>query len=186
MNRKEAELLDRRTGEYLFQTAKAFHMDESFAASIMEQHLEIIPESDKKEIVFLGTDSFSVKPGNIKLDMKKLLAACAELFVSVNAPENIFNYIQLALMAFMFAAKTTVKTLNSDCAVIIYTLAQLGACESYVAEKRLEEAALRTCTETGRPPISDFRDSLNQLLELQVIKMEDGKVSLQETVWGRI
>lgn len=186
MNRKDAEILDQRASKYLLETAKGMHIEEAYAARIMEQYLEIIPEIEKKDIVFLGTDSFSLKPGNIKLDMRKLLIASAELFASFNVPENIFNYIQLALLAFMFTAQITIKRLNNDCAVIVYVLDQLGAYESFVTEEELKKETVDICNKEGRSFISDFKETINQLLEMKVIRMEEGKIALNEVVWGKI
>ena len=186
MNRKDAEMLDQRVNKYLLEMAKEMNVEKSFAELIIGQYLEIIPENEKKDIVFLGTDSLSLKPGNIKLDIKNLLVACAELFASFNIPENSFNYIQLALLAFMFAAKVTMKSLNSDCAIIVYALDQLGAYELFVTEEQLKKEAESISSKAGKSSICDFEETINQLLKMKVIRMEDGKIALNEMVWGKI
>lgn len=79
MNREEAERLDRGTRAYLRELSQELNVDDIFGVEIMEQYLEIIPEVHRKDMIFLGTNSFSLKPGNIKLDLKKLISAGIEL-----------------------------------------------------------------------------------------------------------
>lgn len=186
MDRGEAEAWNQKTRDYLIKMSQELDIQEIFVSWIMERNLEIIPEISKKNMILLGTDSFSLKTGNIKLDMKCLMMAGAELFASVSVPENVFNYIQLALLAFMFAAKVAIKKLNKDCSVVVYALDQLNAYDFYVDEERLKMEADETCEEKGREAISDLTEAINQLLEMHVIRMRDGKIALNESVWGEI
>lgn len=186
MDRYEAEAWNRQIRDYLIKVSQELDIEEDFVSRIMEQYLEIIPETSKKNMIILGTDSFSLKAGNVKLDMKCLMMAAAELFVSVSVPENIFNYIQLALLAFMFAAKVAVKKLNKDCSVVVYALDQLNAYDFYVDEEQVKVKADKICEENGREELSDITELMNQLLEMRVIRMRDGQIALNESVWGKI
>ena len=186
MNREEAERLDRETREYLREMSQELNVDDAFGVEIMEQYLEIIPEVHRKDMIFLGTNSFSLKPGIIKLDLKKLISAGIELVVSVSMPESIFNYIQLALNAFLFAGKVGVRKLDENSATVVYVLDQMKAYDHYVEEERVIERARNVLKEKGKEEILDYSEIINQLLNMQAIRMEDGCISLNEVVWGKI
>lgn len=186
MDRGEAEAWNQKTRDYLTKVSQELDIQEIFVAHIMERNLEIFPEISKKNMILLGADSFSLKPGNVKLDIKCLMMAGVEFFVSVGVPENVFNYIQLALLAFMFAAKIAIKKLNKDCSMVVYALNQLNAYDFYVDEERLKKEADKICKERGREDIADLTEVINQLLEMHVIRMRDGQIALNESVWGEI
>lgn len=186
MDRGEAEAWNQKTRDYLTKVSQELDIQEVSVSWIVERNLEIIPEISKKNMILLGTESFSLKPGNVKLDIKGLMIAGAELFVSVGVPENVFNYIQLALLAFMFAAKVSIKKINKDCSVAVYALNQLNAYDFYVDEEQLKKETDKICKEKGRVGISDLTEAINQLLEMHVIRMRDGQIALNEIVWGKI
>ena len=186
MNREEAERLDRETKEYLSGMSQELKVNEVFGTEIMDRYLEIIPEVRRKDMIFLGTNSFSLKPGNIKLDLKNLISAGIELAVSVSMPESIFNYIQLALLALIFVGKVGIKELDSNCAVVVYALNQLNAYDVYVEEEKVIEKVKSICKEKGNNGSMDFPEIINQLLKLQAVRMENEKIALNETVWGKI
>lgn len=186
MNREEAERLDRETREYLREMSQELNVDDAFGMEIMKQYLEIIPEVHRKDMIFLGSNSFSLKPGNIKLDLKRLISAGIELAVSVSMPESIFNYIQLALNAFIFAGKVGVRKLDENSAAVVYVLDQMKAYNNFVEEERVIEKVQNIVKEKGKNDILDFPEIINQLLKMQTIRMEDGRISLNEIVWGKI
>ena len=74
-------MLDQRVNKYLLEMAKEMNVEKSFAELIIGQYLEIIPENEKKDIIFLGTDSFSIKPGNIKLDIPELFTTLPRMWL---------------------------------------------------------------------------------------------------------
>lgn len=186
MNREEAERLDRETREYLREMSQELNVDDTFGVEIMEQYLEIIPEVHRKDMIFLGANSFSLKPGNIKLDLKRLISAGIELAVSVSMPESIFNYIQLALNAFIFVGKVGVRKLDENSVAVVYVLDQMKAYDNFVEEERVIEKVQNIVKEKGKNDIFDFQKIINQLLKMQTIKMEDGRISLNEIAWGKI
>lgn len=186
MNREEAERLDRETREYLREMSQELNVNDTFGVEIMEQYLEIIPEVHRKNMIFLGSSSFSLKPGNIKLDLKRLISAGIELAVSVSMPESIFNYIQLALNAFIFVGKVGVRKLDENSAAVVYVLDQMKAYDNFVEEERVMEKVQNIVKEKGKNDIFDFQEIINQLLKMQTIRMEDGRISLNEIVWGKI
>lgn len=186
MNRRDAELLNQKTLDYLIKMAQELKIDPLFASQIVNQHLEIIPEISKKNMIFLGTDSFSLKPGNIKLDIKGLLIATTEFFVSLSLPENGFNYIQLALLAFMFSAKISTQKSDHNCSLVVYALDQSGAYNFYITEEQLKKKLTEIYKSTNCLPISNLSELINQLLNMKIIKMKNGKIALNEFVWGKV
>lgn len=44
----------------------------------------------------------------------------------------------------------------------------------------------KICEEKGRDDISDLTEAINQLLEMHVIRMRDGEIALNESVWGEV
>ena len=67
-----------------------------------------------------------------------------------------------------------------------YTLDQLGAYELFVTEEQLKKEAESISSKAGKSSICDFEETINQLLKMKVIRMEDGKIALNEMVWGKI
>lgn len=186
MNRKEAEKWDQKIREYLINMSHDLEIQEDTASLIADKYLEIIPDSLEKNIVFLNEDSYSLKPGNIKLDMKCFIIAGIEFFASISNPESLFNYIQLALLIIIFAGKIGIKKLNKECSVIVFALHQLGAYDSYVSEEQIKEKVNKICEEREMDFVTNFTELLNQLYEMGVIKMENGRIALNESVWGEI
>ena len=186
MNRNEAEAWNQQTREYLIKMSGELEIEEDLVSQIIDQYLEIIPEASRKNMIIMGADSFSLKAGNIKLNMKCLIVAGAELLASISVPESLFNYIQLALLAFMFAGKVAIKKLSKDCSIVVYALDQLGAYDFYVNEERVKEKVDKICEENRRNSIADLTEAINQLLEIRAIKMRNGQIALNEIVYGKI
>lgn len=186
MNRKEAEKLDQKIREYLINMSHDLKIQEDMASLIADKYLEIIPDTLEKNIVFLNKDSYSLKPGNIKLNMKCFVMAAIEFFASISNPESLFSYIQLALLIIIFVGKIEIKKLNKECSVIVFALHQFSAYDFYVSEEQIKEKVDKICEEKEMDFVTNFTESLNQLYEMRVIKMENGRIALNESVWGEI
>ena len=52
--------------------------------------------------------------------------------------------------------------------------------------KQLKKEAESISSKAGKSSICDFEETINQLLKMKVIRMEDGKIALNEMVWGKI
>lgn len=187
MTRNEAERLNAQIIEYLAGYSQTLGVEKDFAVNMVDSHLEVIPETQKRDIVFLGKNARSIKPGNIKLDLKGLIMAAIELTSSIGVPDTLFESIQLVLQGCIFIFKVTEVKLGKEEAEIVYVLHELGAYCNEVEESRIKEE-LRRMMEIGRIENFDlgrFDMLVNNLLKIRVIDVTDGRILLKEYVWGK-
>lgn len=187
MTRNEAERLNAQIIEYLAEYSQTLGIEKDFAVNTVDSYLEVIPETQKRDIVFLGKNARSIKPGNVKLDLKGLIMAAIELASSIGVPDNLFELIQLVLQGCIFIFKVTEVKLGKEEAEIVYVLHELGAYCNEVEESRVKEE-LRRMMEICRIESFDlgrFDTLVNNLLKIRVIDVTDGRIILKEYVWGK-
>lgn len=188
MTRNEAEQLNAQIIEYLGEYSQILGIESDFAFNVVDDYLEVIPETQKKDIVFLGKSARSIKPGNIKIDLKGLIMAAIELTSSIGVPDNLFELIQVVLQGCIFIFKVTEVKLGKEEAEVVYVLHELGAYCNEVEESRIKEE-LRRMLKIGRIENFDldrFDERVNNLLKIHVIDMTDGRIMLKEHVWGKL
>ena len=95
MTRQEAIEFDDELKTKLMKASAELGMDEKTGAGIVDRYIMVIPDDDRKGMIFLGNDAVSYKLGNVRLDLKKAIVAGLELVAAINHPENLFNYLQL-------------------------------------------------------------------------------------------
>lgn len=188
MNRGEAEELDCQIRKTLEMYSKENALDLSVGNIIMEQYLEIIPDEAKRNIIFLGEETVSYKLGNVRLDLKSVLVAIAEFVVSLNRPETLFQYLQLAIISILCIETITKKKLDNNSAVIIYALHLLDAYKIGVTEKQLNDKILQMLDDYKIRgfDIELLNRNISDLLKWNVITMNEEKIYLNEIVWGKI
>lgn len=187
LTKDEAERLNTQIIEYLGEYSQAFGIKKDFALSILDNHIEIIPEMQKRDIIFLGKNAKSIKPGNIKIDLKGLVMAAVEFASSVGVPDTLFEFIQLVLQGCIFIFKVTQVKLGKEEAEVVYVLHEIGAYRNEVEESRVKEELCKMI-KNGKIKefsLNRFDELINNLLKIHVISLNDGKIELKEYVWGK-
>ena len=99
MNRIQAMELDGQIRKHLEEYSLQNGLNPAFGNTIMDKYLQIIPDTAKREMIFLGDKSASYKMGNIRFDIKSGLVAVAEFVASLSKTENVFQYTQLMIIS---------------------------------------------------------------------------------------
>lgn len=187
MTRQEAIAYDNTLKEYLRQAAKQHGLEETQGDYIVEHYIEVRPELQMKEMIFQqGNHAVSYKFGNIRVDIKKALAAGLELAASVGRPESIFNYIQLLIAAVLFIIKSTRQEVGELETYIIYLLHRKGAYRSIEEEAFICEMQ-KWYRENKGDELSrgEIVDAINRLYGMRIADFENGNIYLKESVWGK-
>ena len=188
MDRMKAEQLDHEIRECLNDLSLKYELEPDFGNLIIDKYLEIIPDNFKKDMIFLGKESFSYKLGNIRLDLRSVLIALAEFMTSLNKPETFFQYMQLVIVSILCVGAVTKKELDHNCAVILYALHKRNAYEIGVTSELLKFEIQKDIDnyQTEDFEMEKFDRNINNLLKWSVIYMEEEKLYLNEKVWGNI
>lgn len=188
MNRAEARQKDCEIREYLKDYSTKYELSPAFGEIIMDKYLEIIPEDTKREMIFLGKESVSYKLGNIRLDFRSVLVAVAEFVASLNKPESILDYMQLAIISVLCVGTITKKELNHNEAVIAYVLHKRNAYEIGITLEQLlsEIRKLLADYKVRRFDFENVDEAVDNLLNWNVLYMEEEKLYLNEQIWGNV
>ena len=92
MNRKQASELDDHIRKQLEEHSIQNKLNPQFGNIIMDRYLKIIPNTTKREMIFLNGEPASYKPGNIKLDLRSGLIAVAEFVTSL---QSLIPYLNM-------------------------------------------------------------------------------------------
>ena len=188
MNRTEARQLDCEIRERLENFSIEEGLNPEFGKMIMDNFLEIIPDDSKRQMVFLGKESASYKMGNIRLDLRSVLIALADVVASLNKPEIFFQYVQLVIISIFCVAAITKKELDFNCAVIVSVLHRRNAYNIGCTVEQVK-AEINKMKDGGQLEEFDMErldSNINNLLKWNVICMEEEKIYLNERVWGKI
>ena len=188
MNRTEARQLDCEIRQCLEKFSVEQGIDNKFGNLIIDNYLEIIPDSSKREMIFLGKESASYKMGNIRLDLRSVLIALADFVASLNKTETRFQYVQLVILSIFCVAAVTKKELDFNCTVIVDILHRRNAYEIGFTVDQLKAEITKIKTEYR---FEDFdmdklEKNIENLLKWDVVRMEEEKIYLNERVWGKI
>lgn len=188
MNRAEARQKDCEIREYLKTYCISHELSPEFSERIMDKYLEIIPDNAKRDMIFLGKESVSYKPGNIRLDFRSVVAAAVEFVVSINKPESIFEYIQLGIISVCCIETITKKELNHNEAVVVYVLHKRDAYMRGMTQEQLLKE-IRELVDAYKIKMFEFEEVdeiLDDLLSWNVLYMKEEKLYLNEQVWGKV
>lgn len=188
MTRKEAIEYNDSLKKELGQAALKYGLEKQAGAYIVDNYITVLPEDARKGMIFLGEDSVSYKPGNVKIDLKKALIAGLEFAAAVSKPESIFNYIQLFIVSAFFIEKSVKQELSSLEAHAVYLLHKKNAYENGIEEERFirefrEWYRQMEGKEAGREDVADVIDNLYRG---KVIDFYNGDIYLKEHVWGTV
>lgn len=185
MTRKEAIAYNEQLKNKIKELAVDYGMDELIGSYIVDNHITVIPNDARKGMIFLGEESVSYKPGNIKFDLKNVLVAGLELLASINKPESIFNYIQLLIVSMFFIEKAAKVEIAKVESYIVYLLHKQGAYINGVSEEALINEVLVFYEEKEGEMLEREQvvEAINRLYKIKVTDFENGDVFLIETVW---
>lgn len=188
MNRAEARQKDCEIREYLNAYCISNQLSQGFGEIIMDKYLEIIPDDTKRDMIFLGKESVSYKPGNIRFDFRSMVAAAAEFVTSLDKPESIFEYIQLGIVTIFCMEAITKKELSYNEAIIVYVLHERNAYMIGLTQEQLVNE-IRTLKEGYKIKNFDFGkldEAVENLLTWNILDIQEEKIYLKEQVWGKI
>lgn len=185
MTRKEAMEYDDSLKQELKQAAVRFGLAESSGVYIVDHYITVFPEDARKGMIFLGKTPASYKPGNVKIDLKKALAAGLEFAASIGAPESIFHYIQLIIVSAFFIEKSVKQELSGMEAAVVYPLHKNGAYDTGMEEERLINEVQEWYRQKEGTIVEGEKiaDAVNQLYRIRTLDLRDGKIYLNEHVW---
>lgn len=188
MTRQEAIEFDDELKAKLMKASAELGMDEKTGASIVEHYIMVIPDDDRKGMIFLGNDAVSYKLGNVRLDLKKAIAAGLELVAAINYPENLFNYLQLLIAAALFVQKSTGKAIGKTEAYMVYFLHIRNSYEIGMDEDLLVKEFQGWYQDHSGQAIeeSEIRTTVDKLYEQKILDINSGKIYLKERVVGHV
>lgn len=185
MNRKEAIEFDESLKKDLSKIAVDYETDSMLGSYIVDNHITVILEDARKGMIFLGEESVSYKPGNIKIEFKHALAAGLELLTALNKPESTFNYIQLLIASMFFIEKSIKVKIGKVEAYIVYLLHKQGAYTLGINEESLISKVQEFYSEKEGKILKrgEVVDAINHLYKIKAADFENGNIYLIETVW---
>lgn len=188
MTRQEAVEFDNELKTKLMKVSAELGLDEKMGAGITESYIMVIPDDDRKGMIFLGKDIVSYKLGNVRLDLKKAIAAGLELVAAINHPDSFFNYLQLVIVAAFFVQKSTGKAIGKVEAYLVYFLHIRNSYEIGMEEDLLVKEFLTWHQAYGGQTIaeSEIRTAVNNLYSQKILDINSGKIYLKERVVGHI
>lgn len=187
MTRKEAIEYNNLLERTMIEAAANYGMDEEIGNYIIDNYVTVIPEDARKGMIFLGENTVSYKPGNIKFDLKKALVAGIEMFISTSNPENVLNYIQLLIVSLIFIEKASKVEIGKIESHIIYVLHSHNSYDQGLDEEYLTDQVIKLYKEKENADLSikQIRDAIKLLYNMEIIDLKDGKINLIEIVWKK-
>lgn len=188
MTRQQAMEYDDKLSKKLQGYADNCGENEAVAKDIVDNFVEFLPESDVKGMVFLNDAPVSYKLGNARIDLRKAILAGVEFAASVSRLESVFNYIQMLIVSVLFIRNITRQELNGSESYTVYLLHMKDAYQFSIEEERfildLQEWYMQqkeVKLERGK-----IVEAINHLYEMKVVDFENGKIYLNEKVWGKL
>lgn len=134
MTRQDAIEYDNWLKSGLMQEAEVLGLDEKAGSDLADRYITVIPDDERKGMVFLGEEAASYKLGNVRLDLKKAIVAALELAASVSLPESFFNYLQLLIVGAFLSRNLRNRRLEKT--KLIY-------CISFIRKIAMKEELMR-------------------------------------------
>lgn len=188
MTKQEAIKFDDELKTKLMKVSTEFGMDEKTGADIVERYIMVIPDDDRKGMIFLGNAAVSYKLGNVRLDLKKAIVAGLELVAAVNHPKNLFNYLQLVIVAALFVQKSTGRVIGKPEAYIVYFLHIKNSYKIGMDEDLFVKEFLTWYQNYSGQVVAEFEieTAINNLYNQKILDINSGKIYLKEQVIGNI
>ena len=170
MTRQDAIEYDNWLKSGLMQEAEVLGLGEKAGSDLADRYITVIPDDERKGMVFLGEEAASYKLGNVRLDLKKAIVAALELAAS------------------FFIQKSTKQEIGKNEAYILYFLHQKNCYERGIDEEDFQDEFKIWCEEKMEscPDGVKCKKALRTLRKYKVIDIEDGKIYLRERVIGYV
>lgn len=171
----------------MMQAARKLGLNEMAGTDVADNYIMVIPDDARKGLIFLESRT-SYKFGNIRLDLKKAIAAGLELTAAVNFPESFFNYLQLLIVGAFFIQKSTKQELGKLEAYIVYFLHMRNSYNIAIEEENLIRDFQKWFQEVkGKmADAAEIRSAVDDLYKIKVIDIDGGNIYLQECVIGNV
>ena len=189
MTKQEALEFENQLKAYIAQEATELNIPADSLVDMIDQNVEIYPDKISSMGMFdLGEDSKSIRPGNIRFNLKDFLIAGAALGSSVAYPNTWWGYIALGLTCLVFANDTVGSAIQKITEHEAYIVAYLHTHNMYdhgVAESDFSnQFKIWYRAETGEE-ITDQRiqKALKKLFNMKSIAIINGEICLMEKVW---
>ena len=134
MTRQYAIEYDNWLKSGLMQEAEVLGLGEKAGSDLADRYITVIPDDERKGMVFLGEEAASYKLGNVRMDLKKAIVAALELAASVSLPESFFNYLQLLIVGAFLSRNLRNRRLEKT--KLIY-------CISFIRKIAMKEELMR-------------------------------------------
>ncbi len=148
----------------------------------------VIPESGRTGFFVRKEELVSYRLENIKFDFKNALIPALELVTAINAPESIFNYVQLLIATALFVGKAIRKEYKKlDAFIIIALHEREKKGQEHINEEDFVKSVIEDYKKAEGKEVGskEVYESINRLLETRVVCIDNGFISLIETVWGK-
>jgi len=157
-----------------------------FADLLSDTLIEIEPPQTKSSGFILANKGggVSVKPGNIRFRLKEAIAAVIEMGLTTPFPASASEAAKIVLLVIYKIAGLAIQKLNKNEAFVLTVLHKNNAYKVRIDEKQLVRDILQKCADDSLPvPMeAEIFQADNELLKLKCIDIEDGQISLKETV----
>lgn len=188
MTRQDAIEYDNWLKSGLMQEAEVLGLGEKAGSDLADRYITVIPDDERKGMVFLGEEAASYKLGNVRLDLKKAIVAALELAASVSLPESFFNLFAIIDCWGIFYPEIYETGDWKNEAYILYFLHQKNCYERGIDEEDFQDEFKIWCEEKMEscPDGVKCKKALRTLRKYKVIDIEDGKIYLRERVIGYV
>lgn len=188
MTTQEAIRYDNELKEKLGLEAEKLGLDNKWGSKFVDEFVLIMPEDERKGIIFLGEESATYKAGNIRMNLKKAISAGIEWAASLEKLESMFDYFQFVVASISFINNAIKIKLNKLEGYLLYFLQKrnaytMGLKEDKVLSEFREwyEALKDTCLD-----MKEIHIALNHLYILKCVDILEGEVFLKEHVVGEV
>lgn len=172
----------------LVREAGTLGLSDKSGNDLVDRYITVLPDDERKGMIFLGEESASYKLGNVHLNLKRAIGAALELVASVSIPENFFAYLQLLIVGAFFIQKFTKQEIGKEEAYIVYFLHQRNCYERGIDEKNLQNEFKTWYEEKMESHLNEvkYQKAVGTLCKYKIIDIEDGKIYLKEYVIGHV
>ena len=169
----------------LVREAGTLGLSDKSGNDLVDRYITVLPDDERKGMIFLGEESASYKLGNVHLNLKRAIGAALE---PVSIPENFFAYLQLLIVGAFFIQKFTKQEIGKEEAYILYFLHQRNCYERGIDEKNLQNEFKTWYEEKMESHLNEvkYQKAVGTLCKYKIIDIEDGKIYLKEYVIGHV
>ena len=180
MTKNDAEDLLKEIVSIVNESVGSKFVSREFADLLLEECLRIkVDDFGIMELMIMNKSTYSIKPANIIIDLKKAIEMSIELFLTVAIPDSIINSIQLILLITYRVVNLMKIELSSEMAEIVYVLHKLNAYEIAIPILNLHKEVEKD-NDYNRIHIDELNGILDKLKSNGIIDIIEDRVFLRE------